>query len=142
MTTVLTEVLNIAVSDTCQSGVFLRWQNDYGGVDQWLFNGNMSEKVSISDVEYFEKNIDDLVDERSNFEVIRKTFAEGKTVYTTFDKTNTEGFKQLLRSRFIQMYIAGEWYQVDVNLVSMNVEEFMPFGKLTIDIVLPKIYVK
>ena len=142
MTVILTEVLTWEVDNACNDGVFLRWENDYGGVDQWYFKGNVAEKPTVGNVAYFEKYIDDLLDTTSNFEIINKTYSERISVSTTFDKANSEGFKQLIRSKQIEMYVLGVWYQIDVKATSFNVEAFAPFGKISLDLIPPKKYIK
>jgi len=141
-TIVLTEVLPFTVDESCGDGIFLRWENDSGAVDQWYFKGNIAENPEIGDAIYFEKYVDDLLNTTSNFEVTQKSYAESITAYAEFDKDNAEGFKQLMRSRQIEMYVLGVFYQIDIRVVNFNVKKYNPFGKITIEIILPKKYIK
>lgn len=136
----VSEELAITVQDVCGDGIFLRWQNDYGGQDQWYFSGNYAELVQQSNVEYFEPYNDELADLTVNIETVNIDWTETKRVYTFFDKENKEGFKQLLRSKNVQMYDSGEWVNVGVQLESILIEKLKPVGKLQIQVILPKVY--
>lgn len=142
MTVYLTVKQLIEVQDVCDNGIYLRWINDYGGIDQYYFTGNIAELPQVDNVNYFEKYIDDLLNETGNFEVISKDFKENIRCFAKFDKENSEGFKQLIRSRSIEMYVLGEWVKIDVALESFVVERYGSFGKIAIQIILPKIYVR
>jgi len=138
----LTEYLQIDVQDTCGDGLYLRWINDLGGIDTWYFSGNIAELPQVENVQYFEKFVDNLLNERENTRVLSKEYRENIKCYTTFKKENSEGMKQLLRSRCIQMLVLSEWYLVDVVAESFTVEKHGGFGKMAIQIVLPKKYIK
>ena len=139
MAYIITEILPIDVIDAC-SGVYLRWINDLGGIDQWLFTGNETQLIEKSDVVYFEPYIDELADQTENFKALSFDYNETLKIYTTFDKANAEGFKQLVRSRSIQMLLNDEWYSVGVALDNFNVQKTNPYGKITLQIVTPKKY--
>jgi hypothetical protein len=138
----LTEKLKVKVTTECVEGVYLKWQNDKGGHDYWLFTGNIKHQPSISREQTVIKNIDDLNGVTSNFEVIRKEFADGFTIYTIFDKKNVDGFKQLIRSKEVQMWDGVDFYTVRVASPSMIVEKDKPYGRLTLRILFNEVYTK
>jgi len=142
MSQVVSEILTIEIQGVCSGGVFLRWENDMGGMDQWMFDGNTSTDVQISAQEYFEKYVEELVNETTNFELISLEYSEVLKAKTMFDKVNAEGFKQLLRSKNIQMFVGATWWTVGVVLESFILERHKSYGKLNIQVVLPKTYVK
>lgn len=113
-----------------------------GGMDQWMFDGNTSTDVQISAQEYFEKYVEELVDETSNFELLSLDYSEVLKAKTMFPKENEEGFKQLLRSKNVQMLVGSTWWTVGVALESLQIERNKSYGKLNIQVILPKTYVK
>ena len=142
MTNIISEILTIEIRDVCSGGVYLRWENDLGGMDQWYFDGNnlsLPEQVSQ---EYYDKYVDELADVTQNFEVLDIEYAENISCKTMFHKDNAEGFKQLLRSKNIEMYSGGDFYKVAVLPESFTLERNKPYGKMDIQIILPKTYVK
>lgn len=144
-TTYLTEYLQCDVQDVCGYGIYLRWVNDYGGIDSWYFSGNIAELPQVENTQYSQKWIDDLLPETENFEVLSKQYKENIRVFTTFKKENSEGFKQLIRSRQIEMLtdLANDtWVRVDVAVESFTVEQQGAYGKIAIQIVPPEIYTK
>lgn len=144
-TTYLTEFITVDVQDVCGDGVYLRWVNDYGGVDTWYFSGNKAELPAVENTQYSQKWIDDLLTETENFEVLSKEYKENIRVFTTFRKGNSEGFKQMIRSRQIEMladFDNDTWVRVDVTVESFTVEKQGAYGKIAIQIVLPETYLK
>ncbi len=139
--TKLTETLKIKVISECVEGIYLRWRNDYGGHDHWLFTGNIRDFPRISNEAVFSKTIDDLAGARSNFEVIRKEFEDGLSIFTTFEKKNAEGFKQLIRSKEVQMWDGLDFYTVRVTQPAMVVEKDKPYGRLSLRLLFNEVYV-
>lgn len=42
----LTQTLTVALNAQCpKNGVYLRWKNQYGGIDGWLFGGKKSKRM-------------------------------------------------------------------------------------------------
>lgn len=116
-----------------------------GGIDAYYFNGNVAELPQASDAQYSQKWIDDLLSETENFEVLSKNYTENIRCYSTFLKENSEGFKQLLRSRQIEMLTdvtTDTWIRVDVIAESFTVEKNGSYGKIAIQVVLPETYLK
>jgi hypothetical protein len=138
----LSELLTIDIQTPCSGGVYLRWENDYGGMDSWYFDGNNSAAIEQSNQEYFHNYVEELADVTKNFETLSLDYGENIRCKTMFDKANAEGFKQLLRSKNIQMYSGGDWYTVAVMAESFILERNKPTGKLDIQVILPKTYVK
>ena len=123
-------------------GVYLKWLNDLGGYDYWLFDGNIKENISASTSEDFEPFIEDTRTARANRKVIKKDFAERQTIYSNFDKANTEAFKQLTRSNEVYIWLNNKWWLVDVSLNNMSVSRYSPIGKISLIVELPKIYLR
>jgi len=84
MTKILTEIKTIEISNCTVPGVYLRWKNDFGFIDQWLFQGNIKQEVSITDSVAYQNYIDDLLGVTKNFEVINKGINTGLRIFTTF----------------------------------------------------------
>ncbi len=137
----LTEEKVITVKDNC-GGVYLKWQNDLGGEDYYLFEGNQVENFTSRTEEKFDYYKDEILNETDNFEILRKRFEEGLTVFATFDKDNAESFKQLARSHVVEMFMDGNFWRVDVNVLSYNVSQRGAYGKISLRIVLPNKYLK
>ena len=140
MTKILTEILTIDISTCNTTGVYLRWVNEVGFIDQWLFQGNIIQDSSITDTVKFQKFIDDLTGVTENFKVINKTRSDGLQVFTTFDKDNAEGFRQLFSSTHVEMYVDGTFYRVDVVKESFEVQKHKTLGRVALQVVLPLIY--
>lgn len=138
----LTEVLPFLVEDTCSDGVYIRWENDYAAIDQWYFRGNVANIINAASGESFEKYVETLLGTTDNFDILSKQYSEGYKCYATFDKVNTEGFKQLVRSKNVEVYLNSVWIKVDIALESFVVEKNGAFGKIAIRVILPITYVK
>ena len=141
---ILTEKQKIKLVDVCtnDTSVYLQWVNDLGGFDTWLFNGNTHDLPQVSNQRYFDKNLDDLLDEKANFEVLSKDYDEAIRVHGDFPKENAEGFKQLLPSKDIKMYDkdTATWSKVDVVAESFMVQKYKPYGKIILRIILNRKY--
>ena len=136
----ISEELTITVEDVCGEGVYLRWQNDYGGIDQYYFTGNIADLIEQSNTEYFEPYVEDLATSTENIKTVSVGFNKTKRVYAVFDKANKEAFEQLVRSKQIEMYINSTWYRVGVQLETMQIEKMKTMGKITLQVVPPKTY--
>ena len=139
---ILTEKKTIVYQDCVKDGIFLRWENDYGAIDQWLFEGNIKKDATIKELIIAEKFIDELSGVTANFEVIKKEYEAGISIFTSFEKCNLEGFLQLLRSKNIEMLIGTDYYKIDVQKKSLIWEKDKPFGKIELNIIPPKTYIK
>jgi hypothetical protein len=140
---IVTEKKKIKVNNSAScNAVYLRWENDLGGVDSYLFNGNTTEQMKVSGQVYFDKLIDDLLSVTSNFEIVSKEFDRSLKCNATFDRENLEAFRQLARSRKIELWHADKWWTVDVVVESLQVERFKLLGKISLRIIFNRTYVK
>jgi hypothetical protein len=139
---ILTEQLRIKVSKACEPVVYLRWENDYGGIDYYAFTGNIIDMPQVSKQVYFDRQIDELLNEISNFETVSKEYDENLRAHATFTKVNAEGMKQLLRSRKIEMYHDSKWWRVDVQGESFQNERNKLLGRMRIKVILNRKYIK
>jgi|GEM_PF-4990782 len=110
-------------------GVYLRWENDLGGYDYYLFSGNTRENFNSGTESTFIPYLDDIKEKTSNIEVLKKNYKGVKRCFATFSKENQEAFKQLARSRYVDMYVNTEWIKVDVEVNSFQVSERSTMGK-------------
>lgn len=141
MTKTLTEVLKVTVENCDKPGIYLRWKNDFGGIDSWLFQGNIIQDVSISDVVGYKQYIDNLLGITKNFEIINKQTDTGIHIYTTFEKENALGFIHLLKSKMIEMWVGGTtWYRVDVIKEMYDVQQHKTMGRIGLFVTLPNVY--
>ncbi len=131
MAKILTEILNIKTECVNSQPVYLRWVNDLGGVDQWLFQGNSSTEATVTNTVSYEKFIDNLLGVKSNFKIINKDYTQSLKVNTTFEKENAEGFMQLMRSKEIQMLVGSDWYDVDFIKEIFDVQANKPYGRIS-----------
>jgi len=139
---ILTEIKEITTHCADIEGVYLCWKNDSSGIDQWYFQGNISEDFTNENIVSYEKFIDDLLNQTKNLEVINKDYNEGIRINTHFEKENAEGFKQLFRSKMVKMYINSVWYRVDIEKESFDVQKNKPYGRLTAVVRLPIKYIE
>lgn len=137
----LTKTLTCFVQKRCD-GIMLRWENEYAGYDYWLFGGNIRDRIRSGTQERFEPFQDDIENETANFELLKKRFEKTQRVFSDFPKSNTEGFYQLSRSRYVEMLYNDTWWKVDVDIHNISMSHFQPYGKCSLDIILPKTYVK
>lgn len=137
---ILTEIKTIKVQCSSVEGVYLRWKNDLGGIDQWYFQGNISQDFATEDTVSYEVFIDNLLNQTKNIEVINKEQSCVYRINTRFDKDNAEGFRQLFRSKMVEMYVVDTWYRVDVEKETFDVQKQQPYGRLTAIVKLPLIY--
>jgi len=137
---ILTEKKKINVIDACTDGVYLRWLNDIGGYDYWYFDGNTKEQPKVSDEQIISKPIDDVKGVRSNFEVLKKKYEEGIAIFTSFEKKNAEGFRQLLRSKEVQMYDGVGFNAVFISGFTFQLEKHKPYGKISLTLVFNEVY--
>lgn len=140
-TTVLTETLKCLTREKCD-GIYLRWENDLGGYDYWLFAGNERDRINSGTRDQFQPFIEDIENKTGNFEIIKKRYDKTIRIFTDFPRNNVEGFEQLSRSRFVEMYYADQWWKVDIDIHTLSISKFQPYGKCAVDIILPQIYVK
>lgn len=138
---VLTEKILITEKPP-RTGVYLRWENDLAGYDYWLFSGNEIDVINARTNDRFHPYKDEIEDETDNFEILRKEFNESIRLFTSFEKCNKEGFKQLARSRKVDMFHKDKWWKVDVSMRDFTISKHQPYGKCSIDVILPKKYVK
>ena len=141
MAKILTEVLRVQHENCPKPGFYLRWKNDYGHIDQWLFDGNIIQEINISDVVSYKLFIDDMLGITKNFETVNKRTDTGLRIFTTFDKDNAPGFAQLLKSRMIEMWAGGTtWYRVDVTKEVFDVQQHKTQGRIGLIVTLPLVY--
>jgi hypothetical protein len=139
---IVTEQLKIKTQKACEPVVFLRWENDYGGVDYYAFKGNIVDIPQVTNQIYFDKQIDQLLNETSNFETVSKQYDESLRCSGSFEKENAEGMKQLIRSKQIEMYHNSKWLQVDVQLISFQVERNKLLGRIALKVIINRKYIK
>jgi len=139
---IVTEQLTIKTKKACEPVVYLRWENDYGGLDYYAFTGNIIDMPQVTNQIYFDKQVDELLNETSNFETVSKIYDESLRCHGSFEKENAEGMKQLIRSRQIQMYHSGDWLQVDVQLISFQVERNKLLGRIALKVIINRKYIK
>lgn len=138
----VTEIKTAKVMQPCSEGVMLRWENDWGGVDQWVFSGNIVHMPTVSKHVYFDKQIDELKNTVSNFEAVSKEYDKTLRLHTSFDKNNAAGFEHLIRSRNIWMWDGAAWLRVDVIPETFQNEKEKGRGRLKIKVVLNRTYIK
>lgn len=141
MTQILTEVLTIDVSDCTIPGLYLRWKNKTGGIYSWLFQGNIITDIQQGESVRFEKFIDDLLNKKANFEVIKKELARGFHVFSIFEKINAPGMAEIIDSKLIEMWAGGDvWYTVDVKLELFDSQKDKTMCKIALFVTLPIVY--
>ena len=139
---IITEVKKVKIERACEPYVYLRWENDYGGTDYYCFKGNIVDMPSVSKQVYFDKQIDDLLNVTSNFEIVSKQYDEAIRCAGTFSKVNTEGMKQLLRSKNIEMCHDGDWLTVDIVPEQFQSERNKLLGRIRFKLILNRTYIK
>lgn len=120
------------------SPVYLRWKNDLGGIDYWLFDRQNADVPEIKTISIYEKSLQN-IRTGDKLVVAEKEYKQTWICNTDFEIENTEGFKQLLRSECVE-YLpdvtdVNSWVRVDVELNSWNLQNNKPFGKLSIKLI-------
>lgn len=138
---ILTEIKEITTKCSGIGGIYLRWVNERGGIDQWYFQGNYISDLNEKSITSYEIFIDDLLNQTKNFEVIDKLYTAAIRINTTFDKDNAEGFRQFFSSKMVEMFYGlGVWKRVIVSKETFDVQKMKPLGKLTALVLLPILY--
>ena len=137
----ITETKEIIISKNC-GGIYLKWENDFGGEDFYLFQGTEIQTFRASTEETYQAFLESIENETSNFQVLKKRYDEGIQAFARFDKVNAESFKQLARSKNVNLWLEGEWWQVDIEVSSYEVTSKSNLGKIAIRIILSKTYMK
>jgi len=138
---VRTEELDIKI-ECCQYAdpIFLRWKNDLGGVDQWLFDKEVNESPEVQTINSYEKPLEN-IRYGDKLVVTEKRYNKVLIANTTFEKINAEGFRQMLRSECVEILDDNDdltsFVKVDIELSNWNLKNTADYGKLTIKIKYP-----
>lgn len=131
-----TEELEIEIKCcTYASPVYLRFKNDFGGIDYWLFDRENADVPEVKTIASYERPLQN-IRTGDKLRVTEKSYIQTWICNTDFERENAEGFKQLLRSECVE-YLSdvddlASWVRVDVELNSWNLQNDKPFGKLSI----------
>jgi hypothetical protein len=99
--------------------VYIRWRNDWGGAEYWLFNKINIYEPESKTVSSYEKAKEEIVT-ADKLQVTEKEYREGIICGCHFQSINIEGFRQLLRSESVQLYSDEKWINIDVELVELS----------------------
>lgn len=124
----LTESLQVNVNQNCiKNPLYLRWLNQLGGWNSWLFHGNYFEKNQVSESEIFEKSVEDISLVQGTIEYLKRN---SNNRYLVGSETLTENDKRLVlsiaRSRKVELYNLTDntWLDVLVAPDTFDVFEF------------------
>lgn len=107
---VVTELTNVDIEKIVCSGYYLRWRNTLGGVDYWHFDNKENENFVVEGRGLYAKFNDSIEELDSTGEWAGKSAADQYQLSTRTTKDNLEGFKDLLSSPKVQIYLNGEWF--------------------------------
>ena len=151
MGTIAINSILFRVVDPC-NGVMLRFKNDLGGRDQIFFQHNASITYEAQTESTKENEITDYsltAKETSNIEVLKMRAQDKMVVSRQLPTSETEAIKQLLRSRYVEMFTGVKndtlsnkqnlWKQVQVFQRGWNQKLNGLHFKVTIEIVLPEL---
>lgn len=150
---VLSEEKILKVVDTCNGGLLLRFKNDLGGRDTVIFEGDYAVRYQGGDVQSIDRFVTDFspAGESGRTEVLKTEIVESIQASRFYHKRNAEGMKQLLTSRWVEMFTGvindtpenqrEKWLRVEVRERG-NVEKLKnDLCFMTIEVMLPKRFV-
>lgn len=127
-----TETKRFIYDNSCKDyPIYLKWRNELGGVDYWLFNCRYAEAYKMFDSELREVLEMDLSLDGGRLQLLNKKCTKSLTIQEYVTEANKEGFISLLKSKHIQLYmglINGEHRWLDVAL-SENTLKFNVHNK-------------
>ena len=149
----LTDEKLYRIFDTCDTGVLLRFKNDFGGRDLIFFPGNYAIRTNSGSVQTFDRFVKDFspTGDSGRQDILLSEIIESIQCSRFISKANGEGMRQLFTSRFVEIFTGqkndtpanqrNKWLQVRVSLRDWNerVKDNMIF--VSIQVELPKRYV-
>jgi len=115
--------------------IYLRWKNDLGGIDYWLFDKQNSYSPDVKTINMYERPLQD-IKTGDKLRVTEKEYKKQWICNTDFERENAEGMKQLLKSECVEYYDENEEFvKVDVELANWSLINDRAFGKMSIKII-------
>lgn len=120
-----TETLDVEYIDKCNDyPIYLKWRNNVGGVDYWLFNCRYAESTKIFDTELRQVLEYDLSDDGGTIQVMNKRATKSITVQQDVLSADKDGFLSLLTSKHIQIYVSMNGTEYRWQDVALSETEF------------------
>ena len=128
-----TETKEIIYDSACKEyPVYLKWRNELGGVDYWLFDCRYTQSVKLFESQLREVVEYDLSVDGGKLQLLDKKVSSSLTIHHDVTEAQKAGFMSLINSKHIQMYV-GFWDNryawIDV-MLSENSFNFNVFNKM------------
>lgn len=143
----LTESLQVNIQNDCvDNPVYLRWFNQLGGYNYWLFSGNNFSKSEIAESEFFEQTIEDIETATGTAEYLSRNNQNSIILGAdNLSQNDKQLVTSLIYSRKVEMYNStlNTWTDVLVKAGSFDVLEARETrSDIQVEIMLPKTYLQ
>jgi hypothetical protein len=91
------------------NGYHLRWRNTLGGTDYYFFDNFKNESTVVEGGGIYSRYFDSIQLQTTTGEWASKKAADQLQMQATVSRENMEGFKDLLTSPAVQLYVDGGW---------------------------------
>jgi hypothetical protein len=91
------------------NGYHLRWRNTLGGTDYYFFDNFKNESTVVEGGGIYSRYFDSIQLQTTTGEWASKKSADQLQMQATVSRENMEGFKDLLTSPAVQLYVDGGW---------------------------------
>jgi hypothetical protein len=144
------EPITMRVVNPCD-GLILRFKNDLGGRDLVHFEGNFNKVFEMKTDLKTEVNLSDFGTtalDRGREKVLKKSTVDKIQCSRFFPVKNEDGFKQLLASRYIELFTGVKndtntnrsfrWIEVQIELRDWQLRDKENMVFIAIDVILPE----
>jgi hypothetical protein len=117
----LTELTIVDILRPNCEGYYLRWRNTLGGTDYFLFDNYKNENFTVEGKGIYSRFFDSIEQQDSTGEWNTKSAADQIQMRGKVKAINLDGFKDLLSSPRVQIWIDGKWQSIIVIPASFKV---------------------
>jgi hypothetical protein len=119
----LTEFTTVDILRPNCEGYYLRWRNTLGGTDYFLFDNFKNENFTVEGKGIYSRFFDSIEQQDSTGEWNTKSAADQIQMRGKVKSINLDGFKDLLSSPRVQIWIDGKWQSIIIIPASFKVYE-------------------
>jgi hypothetical protein len=106
---VITQDTYIDIKRPSCNGYHLRWRNTLGGTDYYFFDNFKNESTVVEGGGIYSRYFDSIELQTTTGEWASKKSADQLQMQAVVSRENMEGFKDLLTSPAVQLYVDGGW---------------------------------
>jgi len=143
----LTEELKVNINQECVIyPTYLRWLNELGGYNYWLFSGNNQSMIDIQDSNVFNRTIEDIEFATGSIQYLKRNIQKSIVVgANNLNKNDKQLVLSSAYSRMVQMYNPSTelWIDILIKANSFDVGEAKETrSDIELEIMLPKTYLQ